>query len=205
MNRWSRGPLRVIFAFVIAFLAAVVGESALLIFHSRSDRIFGIGFFVGLLCLVPLFQRAFPTIYSFKRGSWDALGTAGTALALARRMFSSAGDVSLKVHDLEAARRWYSEKLKLPYSSAEVEEASMELGYSSDLVVICLVGISGDNRAAKSPGRPPIIFARRLARAHEILCKQGVEAGPIQKDSGGNQFFRFRDLEGNELEVCQEH
>jgi hypothetical protein len=120
-------------------------------------------------------------------------------------MFTSAGDVAVNVRDVETARRWYSEKLRLPYSSMEVEEASMELGYSAEAVVIYLVGISCTERPEKSSRRPPIMFVRKVTQAHEWLCSRGVDAGPIQSDAGGNQFFRFRDLEGNELEVCQEN
>ena len=122
-----------------------------------------------------------------------------------KRTFTSAGDVVVSVRDVEAARRWYSKKLRLPYSSTEVEEASMEVGYSAEAVVIYFVGISRNERPDKSSRRPPIMFARNVAQAHESLCSRGVDAGPIQSDSGGNQFFRFRDLEGNELEVCQEN
>lgn len=122
-----------------------------------------------------------------------------------KKMFSSVGDVVVDVHNVVAAQRWYSEKLGLSYSSAELEEASLELGYSADSVVVYLVQIVGNARPNKSPGRPPIVFARKLADAHRYLSTRGVDVGPIQSDSGGNQFFRFRDLEGNELEVCQEH
>lgn len=121
-----------------------------------------------------------------------------------KKMFSSAGDVVAGVSDVAAAQRWYSEKLGLPYSAADVEEASLELGYSPDSVVVYLVEISSNERPNESPGRPPIMFARKLADAHECLSTRGVDVGPIEADSGGNQFFRFRDLEGNELEVCQE-
>jgi hypothetical protein len=31
-----------------------------------------------------------------------------------------------------------------------------------------------------------------------------IRVGRLQQDSGGNHFFLFRDLKGNELEVCQE-
>lgn len=123
----------------------------------------------------------------------------------AKKMFSSAGDVVVDVRDVVAAQRWYSEKLGLSYSSAEVEEASLELGYSADSVVVYLVEIVGNARPNKSPGRPPIVFAKKLADAHEYLSTRGVDVGPIQSDSGGNRFFLFRDLEGNEMEVCQEH
>ena len=122
-----------------------------------------------------------------------------------KKIFYSAGDVVSEVHDVVAAQRWYSEKLGLPYSSRDVEEASMELGYSADEVVVYLVEISGSERPNKSMGRPPIMFVGKLADAHGHLSSRGVDVGPIQSDSGGNRFFRFRDLEGNELEVCQEH
>jgi catechol 2,3-dioxygenase-like lactoylglutathione lyase family enzyme len=121
-----------------------------------------------------------------------------------RRIFRSAGDVAVDVHDVAAAQRWYSEKLGLPYSSSEVEEASMELGYSHDEVVVYLVEMSGSDRPNRNPQRPSIIFVKKVAGAHEFLRSRGVNAGPIQSDSGGNQFFRFHDLEDNELEVCQE-
>ena len=122
-----------------------------------------------------------------------------------KKMFSSAGDVVVDVPNVVAAQEWYSEKLGLSYSSAQVEEASLELGYSADSVVVYLVEIVGTARPNKSPGRPPILFARNLADAHGYLSTRGVDVGPVSSDSGGNQFFQFRDLEGNELEVCQEN
>jgi catechol 2,3-dioxygenase-like lactoylglutathione lyase family enzyme len=108
------------------------------------------------------------------------------------------------VRDVAAAQRWYSEKLGLGYSSAEVDEGSMALGYSANNLVIYLAQISGDERPKSKLGRPPIMFARKLQEAHEYLSSRGVGVGPIQTDTGGNQLFRFRDLEGNELEVSQQ-
>jgi catechol 2,3-dioxygenase-like lactoylglutathione lyase family enzyme len=122
----------------------------------------------------------------------------------AKKVFSFQDSVAVDVRDLEAARRWYSEKMGLSYSSTDVEEADMVLGYSDKDAYLSLVRITGADRPNRQPGRPPIIFARKLNAAHEYLSSRGVEAGSIQQDSGGNHFFRFRDLEGNELEVCQE-
>jgi hypothetical protein len=42
MGRWSVGLLRVVFAFVIAFLAGVVSVSVSAIFHSHSGLLSGI-------------------------------------------------------------------------------------------------------------------------------------------------------------------
>lgn len=64
MNSWSSGFLRVIFAFVIVFLAGVVSFSVRAALHSQSDRITGITFFVTVVCLVLAFERIFPSVYS---------------------------------------------------------------------------------------------------------------------------------------------
>jgi len=121
-----------------------------------------------------------------------------------KKVLSFQDAVVVEVRDVASAQRWYSEKLGLRYSSTEVEEASVVLGYSDDDAQLYLVDISGNERSKSQSGKPPIIFASKLAAAHEYLSSRGVAVGPLQSDSGGNRFFRFRDLEGNELEVCQE-
>ncbi len=121
-----------------------------------------------------------------------------------KKVFAFQDAVVVDVCDAAAAQRWYSEKLGLRYSSTKVEEASVVLGYSADDAQLYLVEVSGNERPDSQSGRPPIIFASNLAAAYEHLSSRGVLVSPIQSDSGGNNFFRFRDLEGNELEVCQE-
>ena len=64
MNRWSSGFLRVIFAFVIVLLAGFVSFSVRAAFHSQSNLITGITFFVAVVCLVLAFERIFPSVYS---------------------------------------------------------------------------------------------------------------------------------------------
>jgi catechol 2,3-dioxygenase-like lactoylglutathione lyase family enzyme len=113
--------------------------------------------------------------------------------------------VAVDVRDVAAAQRWYSESLGFRYSTTEVEESSLGMGYSPKEVVIYLTEVSGNDRPDTRPGHPPIMFTGKLADAHKYLSNRGVNIAPIQSDSGGNQFFRFQDSEGNELEVCQEH
>jgi catechol 2,3-dioxygenase-like lactoylglutathione lyase family enzyme len=124
----------------------------------------------------------------------------------AKKVFSSADGVAVDVRDIDAAQLWYAEKLGMHYSSSEVdaEVGNMVLGYSADQIFLSLVKISGQEKPDSVPGHPPIIFAKKLTAAHEYLASRSVDVGPLQQDSGGNHFFRFRDLEGNELEVCQE-
>jgi hypothetical protein len=119
------------------------------------------------------------------------------------RYFALPDSVAINVRDVAAAKRWYSEKLGLCDSSTEEEEASMALGHSADDARLYLVETSGKRVLNNHAVRPPIIFSRRLAAAHEYLSSQGVAVSPLQQDSGGNKYFRFRDPEDNELEVCQ--
>jgi ABC-type transport system involved in cytochrome bd biosynthesis fused ATPase/permease subunit len=51
MNRWSGGFLRVIFAFVIVFLAGIVSISVSAIFHSQRNVVTGITFLAAVVCL----------------------------------------------------------------------------------------------------------------------------------------------------------
>jgi hypothetical protein len=124
----------------------------------------------------------------------------------AKKIFSYADGVTVDVHDITAARLWYKEKLGLTYSSTDVEEevGDMVLGYSAEEIFLSLVKAAGPERPNNRPGHPPIIFTGEIATAHEHLSSRGVDVGPLQQDSGGNHFFRFRDLDGNELEACQE-
>ena|ERR1700689_4106028 len=121
-----------------------------------------------------------------------------------KKVFSFQDSVAVDVRDIGAAQRWYAEKMGLGYSSTDVEEADLVLGYSAENAYLYLVKITGAERPDRKPGRPPVIFASKLAVAREYLSSRGVDVGSLQEDSGGNHFFRFRDLEGNELELCQE-
>ena len=64
MNRWSSSFLRVILAFVIVFIAGVVTFFVRVAFHSQSESITGVTFFVNVACLVLTFEKTLPSIYS---------------------------------------------------------------------------------------------------------------------------------------------
>jgi hypothetical protein len=83
MNRWSSDFLRVIFALVIVFLAGALSFSARAAFHSQSDLITGITFFVAVFCLVLAFEKIFPSVYSRSTGRpipwWQTRASFGVA------------------------------------------------------------------------------------------------------------------------------
>ena len=57
---------------------------------------------------------------------------------------------------------------------------------------------------ASAEKRHVIFFAKNLEKAHQWLAERGVAVELPTTDSGGNRLFRFRDLEGNAIEVCVE-
>jgi predicted enzyme related to lactoylglutathione lyase len=64
MRRWSVRLLRVVFAFVILFLADLASMSVSAIFHSHSSLLAGLTFLAAAVCLFFLLERAFPSVYS---------------------------------------------------------------------------------------------------------------------------------------------
>ena len=122
-----------------------------------------------------------------------------------KKVFTDSDSAGVDVLDIDAARIWYAEKLGFTYSSTNVdpEEADLLLGYSETEILFYFCRVIDGKRRNARPGHPPILFAKKVDDAHEFLIARGVDAGALQSDSGGNRFFRFRDLEGNEVEVCQ--
>jgi len=187
---------RVLLKIVIISLAALVAISIRPIFHVQSNSITGMAFLASAFGLYLIFERALPSVY--------AQSDRQASKSWTKKVFTFPDAVAVNVHDVAAAQRWYAEKLGLRYSSTKDAEATMVLGYSADDAQLYFTKNSGGQRQDIPPSRPLIIFARNLTAAHEYLSSRGVAVEPLRSDSGGNKFFRFRDLEGNELEVCQE-
>jgi hypothetical protein len=97
-----------------------------------------------------------------------------------KKVFSFNEGVAVDVVDVAAARRWYAEKLGLTYSSTKVEEADVVLGYSEHEPQVYLGGVIDDVRPDVIPGRPPILFAKKLETAHEHLCSRALLWAPYK-------------------------
>jgi len=83
MNRWSARLLGIVFAFVIVFLAAIASVSVSAILRSHSNRVAGIIFLTAVACLVPFFEKMFPSVYSGSReGAWWQTRAGGLVFGL---------------------------------------------------------------------------------------------------------------------------
>jgi predicted enzyme related to lactoylglutathione lyase len=120
------------------------------------------------------------------------------------RNFYFGGSISVGVRDLGRAIAWYEEKLKLRLTPIKSEDFEALLAFDKeDQDGVALVLIPPGEAKANVAGHP-ILFTKKIEKVHEEFASRGVTVGPVQSDSGGNQFFQFQDVEGNTIEVCVE-
>jgi catechol 2,3-dioxygenase-like lactoylglutathione lyase family enzyme len=113
-------------------------------------------------------------------------------------------NISVGVRDLNNAVAWYKEKLGLRVSPLQLEDCDALLVLSKeDETGLALVVIPAGQTEVNVQSHP-ILFSNKLEACREEFASRGVQVGPPQRDSGGNPFFQFHDLEGNTIEVCVE-
>ncbi len=111
--------------------------------------------------------------------------------------------------DVEAATDWWIKT----YDCEEAKAPDWDDPLPSDVALklpgepeprVCLRN-QAEVQQAGLPGSDehPIIFCRKLQKAHEHLLGTGAAAGLIQ-DGGDTQFFEVHDPEGNVIEICKE-
>jgi catechol 2,3-dioxygenase-like lactoylglutathione lyase family enzyme len=122
-----------------------------------------------------------------------------------RPPFSVGSNCAIDVRNLGASREWYAEKLGFREAHDRKEDDSgrpfADLHIGNDDTFVSLVELPPGTSAED---QHVIFFANNLEKAHKWLAGRGVIVEPITNDSGGNRLFRFRDLEGNSIEVCVE-
>jgi predicted enzyme related to lactoylglutathione lyase len=113
-------------------------------------------------------------------------------------------NISVGVRDVSKAVAWYQEKLGLCLTPLASEDFEAFLGFSKDDEIgLALVAIPA-GQITVNVERHAILFSKKLEACREQFASRGVQVGPLQRDSGGNSFFQFQDVEGNIIEVCIE-
>jgi len=106
------------------------------------------------------------------------------------------------VRDVERAAAWYINKLALyvrARSDGRVYLTSSCRGELSIELFPAAKGPQGGNGAKR-----PVLFTAALDAVHKHFRTAGIPVEPIQTNGGGTRFFRFRDLDGNTIEMCAE-
>ena len=121
-----------------------------------------------------------------------------------KRNFYFGDNISVGVKDLDRAIAWYEEKLGLKRTPVKSEDFDAFLVFwKKDEIGLALCLIPPGQTTVNVAGHP-ILFTKTIEAAYEEFSSKGVNVERIQSDSGGNRFFRFRDLEDNVIEVCHE-
>lgn len=112
-------------------------------------------------------------------------------------LFKRIDTVFLKVYNFEKAIQWYSSVLG--FSVRWVDEkagyAALNIGETPLTLVRSTAVENSESNISFN------FYTPNAEEAHQHLINNGVDAGPIQED-GNVKWFKFKDLEGNALEVC---
>jgi catechol 2,3-dioxygenase-like lactoylglutathione lyase family enzyme len=120
------------------------------------------------------------------------------------KKFYFGDSISVGVRDLDKAIAWYQEKLGLRLTPLKSEDFSALLAFAKDDDIgVALVAIPAGETDANIEERP-ILFTKKIEACREEFISRGIQVRPLQRDSGGNSFFQFSDVEGNLIEVCVE-
>lgn len=117
-------------------------------------------------------------------------------------LFSRIDTVILRVKNIKKAARWYKEVLELtPVYEAENDQGMVifQLGDGPPLTLY-EIGYDEVMPAKRFSTTYPIFYVEDIEAVHSTLLQRGVEAGAIE-DDGTVKYFRFRDPDGNALEV----
>jgi catechol 2,3-dioxygenase-like lactoylglutathione lyase family enzyme len=121
-----------------------------------------------------------------------------------RKNFYFGDNISVGVRYLDGAVAWYEEKLGLKLIPLKSEDFDAFLAFGTkDKIGLALCLIPQGQTTVNVEGHP-ILFTKTIEAAYEEFSSKGINVEPIQSDSGGNRFFRFRDLDQNVIEVCRE-
>ena len=121
-----------------------------------------------------------------------------------RRHFSFGDNIAVGVRNLEQAASWYKEKLGLQRNRMVSEEFDAFLSFGKDDETGIALILIAEAESKANVEAHPILFTKNISVAHAEFEAKGIVTGPVQSDSGGNQFFAFQDLDGNSIEVCIE-
>jgi catechol 2,3-dioxygenase-like lactoylglutathione lyase family enzyme len=120
-------------------------------------------------------------------------------------LFQIADNCAIDARNLSAARAWYIDKLGLSESKEIRDDDSgrpfADLCQSRSGPILSIVELAAGAASEKSH---VIFYAGNIEKCHKWMAERGLQVEPITSDSGGNRLFRFRDLDGNAIEVCVE-
>ncbi|KOO52032.1 VOC family protein [Viridibacillus arvi] len=114
-------------------------------------------------------------------------------------IFKRIDTVFLQVYDFDKAIKWYCDVLefKLRWKDETGGYACLEIGETP----LTLVRKSNNDEQEKNSHISFNFYTSNIDTARKHLIQSNVTVEPIN-DDGNVKWFKFQDLEGNNLEVC---
>lgn len=115
-------------------------------------------------------------------------------------IFKRIDTVFLQVSDFEQAIKWYGDVLgfKLRWKDDKGGYAALDIGET----LLTLVRTNNNEKPVRKNNHISFNFyTSDIEQAHQYLVQNDVNVEPIIEDKDV-KWFKFQDLEGNDLEVC---
>lgn len=120
------------------------------------------------------------------------------------------GYICVPADNMERAVEWYCRMFRIVRVIRMISPPSpgrVELGWKSgegdDHALVGLEEASTWTTNGLQKERP-ILYSKRLKKVYNDCISKGARVSTIQRDSGGNHFFKLEDSEGNWIEICLE-
>lgn len=112
------------------------------------------------------------------------------------KLFKRVDTVFIPVHDLERALKWYVEVLGGVPGWRDESSNYQSITFGDTSITLCTSSVVPhmDNLSLFS------LYTTSIERAHAHLNIHSEHVNAIQKD--GADYFIFKDLDGNQIEVC---
>ncbi|WP_233880660.1 VOC family protein [Virgibacillus halodenitrificans] len=108
-------------------------------------------------------------------------------------LFERIDTVCLAVSDIEKAKKWYGDNLKL-----KVQEANYAILSTGDSGIPLTIE---EGEITPNNSTYPIFYTMNIVEVHKELSEKGVKSTEIVKEES-NTFFDIFDPDGNRMQVC---
>jgi len=117
--------------------------------------------------------------------------------------------IVIRCSNVEVVKQWWiktfdCKQVRLPnWDEPLPSDVALRLPDHTDPTILLSDRAEAEKAMLDGPLEHPILFCKKLQKAHEHLLGLGASPAPIQ-DGGDTQYFEVRDPEGNVIEICKE-
>jgi len=121
-----------------------------------------------------------------------------------------ADSIALCCSNVETCKKWWMESFDCKQANVPVDwdcilpsDVALTLPGDASPTILLSDWVEVRKAGYERSNDHPLIFCKKLSKAHEYVRSRGAAAGPIQ-NGGGTEFFEVHDPEDNVIEICKE-